>query len=226
MDIHELPDPTTFKYKWKSPYDFNNTFSKPHIYALSYNGVIKYVGKSNGTKSNYFTGGTIPNKISAISIKGVLEFVEVDKLDEAEITWIKKLKPKFNISLGGQGGLIGELNPSKRPEVKKKISEASRGRIHTAESKNKMREAKLKNPVKAHLNTKRDKNTIEKIKESHKKRNKLKHDKIRQLIQEGYYVSEIIKLLKVSTATIAKIKKELNVQYLHNRKRGTSKPIL
>jgi hypothetical protein len=226
MDIHELPDPCTFKYKWRSPYDFNNTFSKPHIYALTYKGVIKYVGKSTGTRSNYYTGGVIPNKISEVAIKGVLEFVEVEKLDEAEIAWIDKLKPKFNISAGGQGGLIGDLNPSKRPEVREKIGKASKGRTHTKETKAKMRQAKLINPIRAHLNTKRDASTIQKIKESHKKRNELKYNQIKQLIQEGYYVLEIVKILKVSTATVAKIKKELNIKHLHNRKRLEPRPKL
>lgn len=224
MDIHELPDPCTFKYKWRSPYDFNNTFSKPHIYALTYRGVIKYIGKSNGTRSNYYTGGVIPNKINKVAIKGVLEFVEAEKLNEAEIAWINKLKPKFNISTGGQGGLTGDLNPSKRPEVREKIREANRGRTHTEETKIKMRQAKLKNPVRAHLNTKRDVTTIQKIKESHRQKNELKYNKIKQLIQEGYYVSEIVKILKVSTATVAKVKKELNIKHLHNRKRLDPKP--
>ena len=217
MDINDLPDPNTFKYKWRSPYDYNNTFTRPHIYALTYKGIIKYIGKSKGTKNNYYTGGVIPNKINDIGIKGVLEFVPEEKLDEAEIFWIDKVKPKFNIAKGGQGGLSGECNPAKRPEVREKIGNSSRNRKPSKESREKMRQAKLKNPVKAHLNTKRSELTKQKIKESHKKRNETKHNKIKELIKKGYYNSEIVKKLRTSSATVTKIKKELNLTAVHNR---------
>lgn len=219
MDISDLPDSSQFKYKWRSPYDFNNTFAVSHIYAISYEGAIKYVGKSTGTKNNYYTGGVIPSRIKTIGIKGVLEFVNKDKLDEREIFWIEKLNPKYNIGKGGRGGLTGDVNPAKRPEVRQKISRANIGKKLSDQHKQKLREAKLKNPVRAHLNKPRDSQTIEKIKKAAYERNKDKYDKIKQLIEQGYYIKEIVKCLGVSSATIAKIKKEMKTKGKHNRKR-------
>lgn len=221
MDIGQLSDSTNYKYKWRSPYDFNNTFALPHIYALVYNGEIKYIGKSTGSKSNYYTGGVIPNKLKYIGIKGVLEFTNKDTLDEREIYWIEKYKPKFNIAAGGRGGLTGQRNPSKRAAVRQKISAACKGKRLTEEHKQKLREAKLKNPVKAHLNTQRPQETRDKIKQAWGLRNEDKYIKIKDLIRKGYYVKEIVAILGVSSATIAKVKKQMNLKSVHNRPRNT-----
>jgi hypothetical protein len=219
MDKPNLPNPYKFKYKWKSPYDYNNTFTVPHIYALVYDGVIKYIGKSSGTRSNYYTGGVIPNKVNKLGIKGVLEFVTLEEIDEREIFWINKYKPKYNIAEGGKGGLIGNLNPAKRKEVRDKISESNKGKKFSKEHKLKLREAKLKNPVKAHLNKPRSEETKSKIKQTYQLKYSEKYDNIRLLIEQGYYVREIVKLLNVSTATIAKIKKTMGTTSKHNRRR-------
>ena len=119
---------------------------------------------------------------------------------------------------------LGDKNSSKRPEVREKIGNSSRNRKPSKESREKMRQAKLKNPVKAHLNTKRSELTKQKIKESHKKRNETKHNKIKELIKKGYYNSEIVKKLRTSSATVTKIKKELNLTAVHNRSRLAPNP--
>jgi transposase-like protein len=225
MDISSLPDPSQFKYKWKSPYDFNNTFAVPHIYAISYEGVIKYVGKSTGTRFNYYTGGVIPNKIKKVGIKGVLEFVTEESIDEAEVKWIAEFKPQFNIAAGGRGGLVGYLNPAKRKEVREKISQKAKDRKLTKEHKEKLRQAKLNNPVRAHLGKKRSIQTITKIKETYARRREHKNDKIVDMLQQGYYVNEIVSTLNVSTSTVAKLKNQLGLKGKHSRARRSLSPL-
>ncbi len=220
MDISKLPDFLHFKYKWRSPYDFNNTFSVPHIYALCYKGTIKYIGKSTGSKYNYYTGGVIPNKLKQLGIKGVIEFASLENIDEREKAWIALLKPVYNIAEGGQGGLVGEKNPAKRDSVKKKIRKAHKGKKLTQEHKDKLKQAKLKNPVKAHKGKKRSNETKQKIKDTWRIRNTEKYKKIEELINQGFYVKEIQETLNVSTSTIAKVKKELGLKGKHNRKRS------
>lgn len=219
MDIVDLPLPTKFKYKWRSPFDFNNTFAVPHIYAIVYNGKIKYIGKSSGTRPNYYTGGVIPNKIKHKGIKGVLEFTTINNLDKREQYWIDKVNPSFNISAGGRGGLIGNRNPSKRKSVRSKISKKLKGRKLSEEHKLKLKIAKLKNPVKAHLGKKRSDETKRAIKETHKKRNTEKYNMIKRMLKEGYYTKEICKTLKTSSATVSKIKSELGLKHKHSRSR-------
>lgn len=64
----------------------------------------------------------------------------LDILNEKEIYWISYFNTKipngYNITDGGDGGPImkGNDNPSKRPAVRKKLSEASRGRTCSKET--------------------------------------------------------------------------------------------
>ena len=148
----------------KNGYLGSPDFVEPHIYGLSFNGQLVYVGKSCGGKKGYFSGGVIPNKIGKDRfIKGVIEYCDVEKLNEKEVFWISKIQPRFNIAKGGDGGLIGDANPSKREDVKEKISRANKGRVFSQEHKQKLREAKLKNPTRYWFGKERTKETKEKI---------------------------------------------------------------
>jgi len=222
MLIEQLGDPVNYKYKWRSPYDFNNTFSVPHIYALVYEGKIKYIGQSNGSRPNYYTGGVIPRKIKQLGIKGVIEFCSTDQLNKKEIYWISKVKPIFNISSGGSDGLYGNKNPAKRIEVRQKISEYQKGRKLTEQHRNKLKQAKLDRPVKYWKGKKRDKTTIDKIKLALEVKNKQKYQEIVKLIKKGYLTREIVEKLKVSTSTIAKARKKEGISRRHARPRRSS----
>lgn len=148
----------------KNGYLGSPDFVEPHIYGLSFNGQLVYVGKSCGGKKGYFSGGVIPNKIGKDRfIKGVIEYCDVEKLNEKEVFWISKIQPRFNIAKGGDGGLIGDANPSKREDVREKISRANKGRVFSQEHKQKLREAKLKNPTRYWFGKERTKETKEKI---------------------------------------------------------------
>lgn len=93
----------------------------------------------------------------AIRQYGVLafEFSKIDEcgsyvdLVEAERKWIEKFKPKYNCTKGGDGIL---------------------GLFMTDESRQKMREAQLRNPNRYWLGKKRSQETIDKIKETKRKR--------------------------------------------------------
>ena len=148
----------------KNGYLGSPDFVEPHIYALSFRGKIAYIGKSTGGKRGYFTGGVIPNKIGKEKfIKGVIEYCDVDQLNNREIHWIKKFEPRFNLATGGQGGLVGDANPAKRQEVKEKISKALKNRPFSEEHKQKLREAKLRNPVRYWKNKPRPEETKKRV---------------------------------------------------------------
>lgn len=183
-----------------------------------YNGTIKYVGQSTGTRANYYTGGVIPRRKKVKGIKGVLEFCTIEELNSKEIYYINKMKPKYNICSGGQNKLLGDQNPAKSPEVRRLISKRLKGRITTEATKIKQREAKLKNPTKHWEGKKRDEQTIDKIKETYSKKYQDKYKKIEELILKEWYVKEIVEELSVSSATIAKVKKQLGLSRKHNRK--------
>jgi hypothetical protein len=154
----------------KNGYAGSPDFLEPHIYALSMKGMIVYIGKSTGGKRGYFTGGVIPNKIGKDKfIKGVIEYCKIKDLNDREIYWITKLNPRFNLASGGQGGLVGDANPAKRPEVKEKISKAMKNKKLSEEHKQKLREAKLKNPVRYWLDKTRPEETSKKVSEGLKK---------------------------------------------------------
>lgn len=217
--MEDLPSPEKLKYVWKSPYDFNNTFAVPHVYALTYNGTIKYVGQSTGTRANYYTGGVIPRRKKVKGIKGVLEFCTIEELNSKEIYYIDKLKPEYNICSGGQNRLLGDQNPARRPEVRRLISEKRKGSTATEATRIKLREAKLRNPTKHWKGIKQDKLITDKIKQTYSKKYQNKYKKIEELILKGWYVKEIVRELSVSSATIAKVKKQLGLSGKHNRKR-------
>jgi hypothetical protein len=154
----------------KNGYLGSPDFIEPHIYGLSFKGKIVYVGKSTGGKRGYFSGGVIPNKIGKEKfIKGVIEHCSVEMLNEKEIYWIETYSPRFNIATGGQGGLVGDLNPAKRQEVREKISIAMKNRVFSEDHKQKLKEAKLKNPTQYWQGKARSEETKNKVSEGLKK---------------------------------------------------------
>src|SRR6056300_429453 len=84
-------------------------FDQPVIYQTSYKDK-KYIGQHIGNGRDYVGGGKIIKSIiksgnkHKLKIK-VIEYVkDVNLLNEREIYWIKKLKPKLNLAPGGEGG--------------------------------------------------------------------------------------------------------------------------
>jgi group I intron endonuclease len=95
----------------------------------------KYVGKhsTDDLNDNYFGSGRIlKESIKKHGLpnfkKNILEFEDdIDKLDEAEIKWIKKLKTYtrkggYNLTMGGTGGDTFNLNEEKKKEKREKMS--------------------------------------------------------------------------------------------------------
>jgi len=84
-------------------------FDTPVIYETSYKGK-RYIGKHNGRGCDYYGSGKIIKSIIKSGKKNllttrVIEYVnDVNKLNEREIYWIKKLKPEMNLAPGGEGG--------------------------------------------------------------------------------------------------------------------------
>ena len=56
-------------------------------------------------------------------------------LNEKEMYWIKQLSPHYNMTMGGEGGLIGYKHSD---TTKEKISKSHIGKFHTTQSKLKM----------------------------------------------------------------------------------------
>lgn len=92
----------------------------------------KYIGKHNGTNSNYWSGGLIPNRIANKYGKEVFERViiedglSIDIIDDREkyyITLHNTIQEGYNISEGGDGGDTISNHPNKS-EITKKISES------------------------------------------------------------------------------------------------------
>ena len=102
-------------------------FNRPVIYGTSYKGRL-YVGQHIGDGSDYVGSGVIVKDIKKSGnenklITGVIEYInDIEKLDEREIYWIEKLKPKLNLTLGG-GGSFG------RKYSKETIEKMSKSKI-------------------------------------------------------------------------------------------------
>src|SRR6056300_282008 len=126
-------------------------FDKPVIYGTSYKGRL-YIGQHIGTGKDYVGSGLLINRVTKKGdrdklITGVIEYVDdVQKLNEREIYWIKKLKPELNLTKGGETWgigkdnimnrpdvkikFIGDNNPMRRPEVAKKVSLSKKGKLY------------------------------------------------------------------------------------------------
>ncbi len=109
-------------------------FNGPVVYGTSYKGKL-YVGQHIGNGIDYVGSGLIISNIiksdkKKYLITGVIEYVDnVNKLNEREIYWIEKLKPKLNLTKGGEGWGVGKNNVMNRPEVAKKVSLSKKGKM-------------------------------------------------------------------------------------------------
>jgi len=95
--------------------------NKPYIYALTYKGIISYVGLHNGKDKYYFSGGVIPKRMGKDKfIKGVLEYCDIKDIEILEIYYINKYKPKFNLTSGGERTSNGTKHSKETIEKRKK----------------------------------------------------------------------------------------------------------
>jgi group I intron endonuclease len=119
----------------------------------------KYVGKHNGNKKNYFTGGVLPNNIIKKHGKEVFERIilednieNLEKLNELEIFYIQKydtFKNGYNLTLGGDGGgdWIYRKTESEIEKIANIKSEKLKGRIFSDATKELMSNAKKGIPL-------------------------------------------------------------------------------
>ncbi len=63
-----------------------------------------------------------------------------DEVDKAEIEWIEKLNPEYNIHIGGTGGDLFTNNPNKE-QIRKNYSMAKKGVKHSKEHRRKIKES-------------------------------------------------------------------------------------
>lgn len=84
------------------------TKKEPYVYALTYKGIISYVGLHCGNDKYYFSGGVIPKRMGKNKfIKGVIEYCKEEDLENLEMYYIKKYNPKFNLTTGGERSSTG-----------------------------------------------------------------------------------------------------------------------
>jgi len=108
-------------------------FDRPVIYGTSYKGKL-YIGQHIGNGIDYVGSGLLISRVIKKGdknklITGVIEYVDdVQKLNEREIYWIEKLKPKLNLTKGGETWGIGKDNIMNRPGVSEKVSKSLKGR--------------------------------------------------------------------------------------------------
>lgn len=123
--------------------------TKVYIYGLTFNNVIRYVGKSENLekriKDHFFEAYNSKNKSynlpksrwirKHIDIKYViLEECTKDNWAEREIFWISNLPNLLNLSKGGDGG----SKPIMSEATKIKISEKAKNRFVSKETREKM----------------------------------------------------------------------------------------
>lgn len=92
----------------------------PYIYALTYKGIISYIGLHNGRDKYYFTGGLIPKKMGKDKfIKGIIEYCSLEDLAKKEMYYIDLYKPKFNLTSGGELNNCGTRHSSETIQKRK-----------------------------------------------------------------------------------------------------------
>jgi hypothetical protein len=119
----------------------------------------KYIGKHNGGKKNYFSGGLLPNKIIKKYGKDIFERVILhenieteDELDNLEKFYIKKyntFEDGYNLTEGGDGGgnWINKKSKEEIERIANQKREKLKGREFSKEAKDKMRDAKKGIPL-------------------------------------------------------------------------------
>jgi len=119
----------------------------------------KYIGKHNGKKKNYFSGGIIPNKIikklgTKIFERIILEdnIETLEELNKKEIWYIKEydtFRNGYNLTEGGDGG--GEWIFKRTKEEIEKLAEIKstklKNRVFSQETRKKMSDAKINIPL-------------------------------------------------------------------------------
>jgi group I intron endonuclease len=93
----------------------------------------------------------------------VLEYCSIDLLNERELFYMTEFSCRdsgLNIRHGGSNGALSE-------ETKLKISQANKGKKHSAETKKKMSDIQKANPVNYWLGKKRSADDIKKFSDSH-----------------------------------------------------------
>lgn len=148
------------------------------------NGKI-YIGQNTTGNKNYLGSGTLVR--AAIKKYGrenfiretLIECYNQSELDEWEdlLIWEYKSRDRnigYNIAKGSVLGAIGEMSPTKLPEVRAKMRAANKGKILSEETKTKMSEAKK--------GKKRSEETRRKLSEAHK--GKILSEKTRRKLSE------------------------------------------
>jgi group I intron endonuclease len=119
----------------------------------------KYIGKHNGNKKNYFTGGIIPNKIIKKFGEDIFERIiihkdietekELNELEEFYIEKYKTFEDGYNLTKGGDGGgnWVHKKTKEELERISKKKSEKLRGREFSDETREKMSKAKKGVPL-------------------------------------------------------------------------------
>lgn len=131
-----IPNKTNNRYKPKSSIVYQNLKLK---FLLNNKGTKGYHWVTDGVKNklipigniipvDYYTGRTF-NQTHKQALKGI------PKTDEQ--------KKKQSDAMKGKPGLLGELNPATRPDVREKISKARKGTKASDNTKIKMRLSKL-----------------------------------------------------------------------------------
>lgn len=139
----------------------------PYIYALTYKGVISYVGLHNGCDKYYFSSGVIPKKMGKDRfIKGVIEYCTLDDLIEKEVYYIDLYKPRFNLTSGGE---LHDANTKHSIEtIQKRRESFLKNVIYIEKLRNRISELnKLNNPcIKHAIKCITDGETFESIREA------------------------------------------------------------
>ena len=185
-----------------------------------------YIGQTRQKNNRYYTGSgiRITNAIKKYGgenfVVEVLENVDsVDKLDEREIYWISKMKPKYNISPGGltQDAVMGgksHLGMKRSKEVKENISNGVRNsKLHKEVMRSKEVRDKISkaiSPISKELWKSDEYREKQKLAHQnyYKENPKVKKEDIERLLTTDKSVTEIIYELGVSFPTYYKYKKQ------------------
>lgn len=123
---------------------------QPYIYALTYKGIISYIGLHNGKDPYYFSGGVIPRRMGKDKfIKGILEYCTIDNIVDLEIYYIKLYNPKFNLTSGGERTSCGSKHSLSTIEKRKESFSKNISHINSLSERCKMLNSK-NNPCVKH----------------------------------------------------------------------------
>lgn len=101
----------------------------------------KYEHHTFGKKLTYFQKAIIKYGKENFKWEVLKECFTIEELNTSEIFFINESKAilnGYNLTNGGDGASFGDLNVSKRPEVKIKLRNNFKGKKHTEETKSKI----------------------------------------------------------------------------------------